>query len=74
MKITRLFVDPKGETHFEDVELPWAETNKGGKMSKRFPATGIIFRQTGGEYDYDWHNDHTYEHGIFRNGRFLYHA
>jgi uncharacterized cupin superfamily protein len=56
MKITRLFVDPKGETHFEDVEIPWAESNKGGKMTKRFAATGIIFRQTGGEYDYDWHN------------------
>ena len=56
MKITRLYVDKQGETHFEDIEVKWEEENKGGKMSRRFPATGIIFRQSGGDYDYDWHN------------------
>jgi hypothetical protein len=56
MKITRLYVDKQGETHFTDVEVEWKEQNKGGKMSARLPATGIIFRQSGGDYDYDWHN------------------
>ena len=56
MKITRLYVDPQGETHFEDIEVQWKEENQGGKMSQRFPATGIVFRQSGGDYDFDWHN------------------
>lgn len=56
MKITRLWVDPKGETHFADVEIAYESENKGGKMSKRLPATGIIFRETAATYDYDWHN------------------
>ena len=24
-------------------------------MSERLPATGVIFRETGGDYDLDWH-------------------
>jgi hypothetical protein len=56
MKITRLYVDKQGETHFDDIEVEWKEQNKGGKMSARLPATGIIFRQSGANYDYDWHN------------------
>jgi len=56
MKITRLYVDAAGETHFADVEIPYDSENPGGKMSKRIPATGIIFRETAATYDYDWHN------------------
>lgn len=56
MKITRLFVDSAGETHFQDMDVPFDTENPGGKMSKKLPATGIIFRQTAPTYDYDWHN------------------
>lgn len=56
MKITRLYVDAKGETHFEDLEIPYVESGKGGQTSKRYPATGIVFRETAGTYDFDWHN------------------
>ena len=56
MKITRLYVDEQGETHFDDIEVEWAEEGPGGKLSKRVPATGIIFRQVHADYDYDWHN------------------
>ncbi|HUJ74413.1 MAG TPA: hypothetical protein VL359_06120 [bacterium] len=56
MKITRLYVDKQGETHFEDVEIPYVEEGPGGKVSKRFPATGILFRETAPTYSYDWHN------------------
>lgn len=56
MKITRLYVDAKGETHFEDREIPYESETPGGKTSRRFPATGIIFRETSPAYDYDWHN------------------
>jgi quercetin dioxygenase-like cupin family protein len=56
MKITRLYVDAKGETHFKDVEIPYQKKNAGGKTSRRFRATGIIFRETSPTYNYDWHN------------------
>ena len=55
MRIHNLYVDAKGETHFRDIEVEWAETRGSSKFSKRLPAHGIIFRETGGDYDLDWH-------------------
>jgi len=55
MRIHNLYVDANGETHFRDIEVEWVEERPGGKLSKRFPATGIIFRETSGDYDLDWH-------------------
>jgi len=49
------YVDDKGETHFRDVEVVWKHEGRGGKTSDTFPATGIIFRETPGSYDYEWH-------------------
>ena len=45
MRVHNLYVDDKGETHFRDLEIEWAEEGPAGKLSKRrTPATGIIFR------------------------------
>lgn len=55
MRIHNLYVDSSGETHFRDIEVEWAQDLPGGKLSKRLPATGVIFRQTAGDYDLDWH-------------------
>jgi hypothetical protein len=55
MRIHNIYVDDAGETHWRDIEVEWAETTASGKLSKRLPATGIIFRQTRGDYDLDWH-------------------
>ena len=55
MRIHNLYVDDKGETHFRDIEVEWKHEGRGGKMSDTFPATGIIFRETPGSYDYEWH-------------------
>ena len=55
MKIHNLYTDEQGESHFRDVEVEWADINGSRKYSARLPATGIIFRQTGGDYDLDWH-------------------
>jgi hypothetical protein len=37
--------------------LKWSgvEERRGSKLSKRLPATGIIFRETQAEHDIDWH-------------------
>lgn len=55
MRIHNLYVDESGETHFRDIEVDWVKEGPGGKTSATFPATGIIFRQTPGSYDLDWH-------------------
>ena len=55
MKIHRLWVDDKGESHFEDVEVEFTEADGAGRLSARLPATGIIFREVPPDYDLDWH-------------------
>src|SRR5437867_12412164 len=55
MKIHRLYADKNGESHFQDVEVEYAETTRAGRLSKRIAATGIIFREVQPDYDLDWH-------------------
>ena len=55
MKIHNLYTDEKGESHFRDIEIDWAEERRGSKLSKRYPATGVIFRETQAEHNLDWH-------------------
>jgi hypothetical protein len=55
MRIHNIYVDDAGETHWRDVEVQWVEERNGSKLSARLPATGIIFRETAGSYDLDWH-------------------
>src|SRR6201982_3250519 len=55
MKIHRLWVDDKGESHFKDVEIEYTESGPAGKLSPRMPATGIIFREVPPQYDLSWH-------------------
>ena len=55
MRIHNLYVDDKGESHFRDIEVEWAEQINFSRQSKRLPATGIIFRETSPDYDLDWH-------------------
>ena len=55
MRIHNLYKDGAGESHFRDIEVEWVEQGKFTKLSQRFPATGVIFRETSGDYDLDWH-------------------
>ena len=55
MVIHRLYVDEKGESHFENVEVEYTESTRAGRLSRRLPATGIIFREVPPTYDLDWH-------------------
>ena len=55
MRIHNLYTDAKGESHFRDLAVEWAEETRAGKLSKRLPATGIIFREVPPTYDLDWH-------------------
>ena len=55
MRIHNLYTDDSGQSHFRDIEVEWVEERRGSKLSKRLPATGIIFRETQAEHDVDWH-------------------
>jgi hypothetical protein len=55
MRIHNLYTDADGESHFRDIEIEWAEERRGSKLSRRFPATGIIFRETEAVHSLDWH-------------------
>jgi hypothetical protein len=56
MKITRVYTGPDNKSHFEDVEIPLKDGGKGGFMSELTKATGVVFRETDGSYNYDFHN------------------
>ena len=55
MRIHNLYVDEAGESHWRDIEVAWVETRNFSKVSAQGPATGIILRETSGDYDLDWH-------------------
>lgn len=56
MIITRLYNDEKGESHFTDIEVELFDSGNIGKLSEKFPVNEIIFRETSGDYYYDFHN------------------
>jgi uncharacterized cupin superfamily protein len=55
MRVVRLYTGPDNQSHFEDVEVPMKDAGKIGFLSERVKATGIVFRETAGDYDYDFH-------------------
>ena len=56
MKVTRLYTGSDGESYFDDIDIPLEDNGDIGKLSEFMKVTGIIFRETGGDYNYDWHN------------------
>ena len=56
MKVVRIYTGSDGESHFEDVELKLADDGHQGRMSKLVAATGVIFREVGGDYALGFHN------------------
>lgn len=56
IKITRIYSDQSGESHFEDIEMPLKNDGEIGFLSDKIPVKEIIFRTVAPEYDYDFHN------------------
>lgn len=55
MKLTRIYADEQGHSHFEDLEVPLEDAGEIGRLSQPYPASGVIFRENDADYDYDWH-------------------
>ena len=56
MKVTRIYSGGDGESHFEDVEISLTDRGTIGAISQLEPATGIVFRETAGDYEFGFHN------------------
>jgi len=55
MRICNLYADHNGETHFRELEIALTEKGPDGTTSTLFPAKGVVFRTTPGDWFFDWH-------------------
>jgi hypothetical protein len=55
LKITRVYADATGDSHFGELVIPLKDGGNIGRLSERQPVNNIIFRETDADYDYDWH-------------------
>lgn len=55
MKITRMYADSAGESHFAELDIALQDGGPIGRLSARHPVKSIIFRENDADYDYDWH-------------------
>lgn len=55
MRYFRIYTDPAGETHFEDIDVAFGEAARGSDLSELIPATGVIFRRSPADQFIDWH-------------------
>jgi len=55
LKVTRVYADALGESHFAELDVPLQDGGTIGRLSERHPVKDIIFRENDGDYDYDWH-------------------
>src|SRR3981081_404674 len=55
MTVVRLYTGPDNKSHFEEIQIPLKDAGKVGFISDRDQATGVVFRETTGDYNYDFH-------------------
>jgi len=56
MKVTRVFADAAGESHFDTLDIELEDHGPIGRLSERQPVGSVIFRENDADYDFDWHN------------------
>ena len=55
MKVVRIYTGADNKSHFEDLQIPLKDGGKVGFVSERIKASGVVFRETAGDYNYDFH-------------------
>jgi hypothetical protein len=53
--ILRIYTGADNQSHFEDVRIPLKRGGKVGFLSDLMKATGVVFRETMADYNYDFH-------------------
>ena len=72
MKITRIYTDEKGETHFDEVDEPMVEFRSNADYTRAIQAYGLMFRTTEPLGDDpplgDWHTAPQRQYVMFLKG------
>ena len=55
MKITRVFSDANGDTHFDEITVPLTDHGAIGFLSNHYAVSKLQFRTVASDYDYDFH-------------------
>ena len=55
MRVTRIFSDEAGDSHFGEATFALKPAGEIGLLSEAVPAKGVYFRENDPGYDYDWH-------------------
>ena len=55
MQITRIACMNDGASAFENVEIELNDSGAIGSLSKPYPVSSVLFRETPPDYDFDWH-------------------
>lgn len=55
MKAVRVYTGGDGRSHFEDFEIDLQTQGAFGRISARWPANGVLFREVDGDYALDFH-------------------
>lgn len=55
MKITRVYNDDRGDSHFEDIHIPLIDQGAIGYLSGGIAVKTLQFRKVAADYDYDLH-------------------
>ena len=55
MQYTRIYSDDKGETHFEDIQVPLIDNGLIGQLSQDYPVKALQFRENSADYNWDFH-------------------
>ena len=53
--VVRIYTDTKGDSHFQDVEIPLINRGNVGHLSEGLDARQVIFREVEPGYDWDFH-------------------
>src|SRR5690554_6096793 len=56
MKVTRVYSDENGESHFEVIEVPLFNRGEIGFLSENVAVKSLQFRKVSPDYDYDFHH------------------
>ena len=69
MKITRVYTGKDGESHFEERDIPLEHSSVIGLLSEPIATKSVIFRETGPDYNLDFHQAPQRQYVVNLKGR-----